>query len=106
VRPAKDINWWYVMAAIGVVGMIASTTGEFLGWWDQGGEFGFLVSMGVTIVGFVLGANRVQVARLERSGGRVEAGLGRVEADLGRMEVNTAPLEPILRDMLTELRRR
>ena len=107
-----EVDRWLIIGIIGIIGMIVSAVGEFLGWWRDAGTWGFWVSLGLAVVGIVTNATRGQgkliLRRMDRADAtmnRVEAGVNRVEAAVGRVEANTAVL-PEVRDLLRDIRDR
>lgn len=93
-----QVDRWLILGIIGIIGMIVSAVGEFLGWWRQLGEWGFWLSLGLAVLGLGTNATRGQ-------GKSMMVALGRVEAGVGRVEMNTAVL-PEVRDLLRDIRDR
>lgn len=103
----ERIDWGLVLVAIGLTIMTVSAVGEFLGWWDQGGEWGFWVGILVTGLGVYLTASRRQARRLLEGNQRIERGVGRAEQGVGRVERSiqgqTEEVVPLLREIRDRL---
>lgn len=89
------VDRWFLLGVIGLAIMAISATGEFLGWWEQFGEWSFWFGAMLTLLGFVTNATRAQGTALILGNQRIEAGIGRVEAGVGRVEANTQAIPRI-----------
>lgn len=103
-----EVDRWLILGIVGTIAAIVFAAGEFLGWWDQLGEFGFWASVVTAAVGYLLTASRRQAKVVIGGLGRVEANtapIPRIEANteaIPRIEANTAAAL----DLLGEIRDR